>query len=95
MNCVAGIQQQRISGVGLTSRHGARSSLLGAQLPAGLISRPGTAHKARQGTLRVAAAASSPPVPQLTGDDLKEAELKRLRTVRAVRCSLAGCRAPS
>lgn len=87
MNCVPGIQQQRISGVGLASRHGGRSSLLGAQLPAGLVSRPSAAHKGRQGALRVAAAASSPPATQLTGDDLKEAELKRLRTVCVTNCS--------
>ena len=72
--------------------HGSRhqGALLGLQQPAGLVPRTRSLNRGRLTQLRVAAAASSPPLPaKLSGDDLKEAELKKLRTVRAAAAYLA------
>ncbi|KAL4855747.1 Type-1 glutamine synthetase 1 [Chlorella vulgaris] len=52
-----------------------------AVLPLGLAARSCRTNSGRMGQLRVSAAASSPRVPALTGDDKKEEELKKLRMV--------------
>ena len=64
----------------------AAAARLGSALPAGLLqARPAAARRADRSALRVSATASPEAAPvKLSGDDLKEANRKQMRSVRSL-----------
>jgi hypothetical protein len=76
MICASSLQLKPVGGA--SRLHASRHQ---GVLPLGLAARSCRTNSGRMGQLRVSAAASSPRVPALTGDDKKEEELKKLRMV--------------